>query len=291
MRGSAVHILSIQSWVAYGHVGNASAVFPLQRLGAEVSAINTVEFSNHPGYGAHTGEVVPAARVRALLDGLTGRGAFQHCDGLLSGYLGEAATGAVVLEAASRLKAANPKAIWCCDPVIGDEGPGIYVRAGIADFFRDQAAGQADLLTPNHFELKCLTGLSCATLAETKVAIGTLRARMPQTGPRVVLVTSLRTQDTPAAQTDCLVGDGEGFALLRTPILPIEANGAGDALAAVFLFHILAGHSPRTALEKAANSLHGVLSKTCAAGSRELLLIAAQGEFLNPSSRFRSENC
>ena len=291
MRGGTVHILSIQSWVAYGHVGNASAVFPLQRLGAEVSAINTVEFSNHPGYGAHTGDIVPAARVRALLDGLTGRGVLRHCDGLLSGYLGEAATGAVVLEAALRMKAANPQALWCCDPVIGDEGPGIYVRPGIADFFRDEAASRADLLTPNHFELKCLSGLASSTLPEAKAAINALRSRMPQTGPRVVLVTSLRTQDTPAAQIDCLVGDADGFARLRAPILPIQANGAGDALAATFLFHMLDGHSPRTALEKAANSIHGVLSRTCAAGSRELLLVAAQDEFLSPSNRFRCENC
>jgi pyridoxine kinase len=291
MRGRIVHILSIQSWVAYGHVGNASAVFPLQRLGAEVSAINTVEFSNHPGYGAFTGEVVPAARVQALLNGLTARGALQTCDALLSGYLGEAATGAVVLEAASRLKATNPDAIWCCDPVIGDEGPGIYVRPGIADFFRDQAAGQADLLTPNHFELKCLTGQPCGTLAEAKAAIRALQAHMPSAGPRAVLVTSLRTEDTPATHTDCLVADTGGFALLRTPILPIAANGAGDALAAVFLFHVLAGRAPRTALENAANSVHGVLSRTCAAASRELLLVAAQDEFINPSNRFRTETC
>ena len=286
-----MHILSIQSWVAYGHVGNASAVFPLQRLGAEVSAINTVEFSNHPGYGAFTGAIVPAARVRALLDGLAGRAVLQKCDGLLTGYLGEADTGDVVVEAASRLKAANPRAIWCCDPVIGDDGPGIYVRPGIADFFREQAAAGADLLTPNHFELKCLTGLACGTLPEAKEAVTALLARMPHTGPRAVLVTSLRTQETPAGHIDCLVGDAGGFALLRTPILPIAANGAGDLLAALFLFHVLSGQTPRSALEKSGNSVHGVLSKTCSAGCRELLLVAAQDEFLNPSSGFRTENC
>jgi pyridoxine kinase len=286
-----VHILSIQSWVAYGHVGNASAVFPLQRLGAEVSAINTVEFSNHPGYGAHTGEVVPAARIQALLDGLTARGALRHCDALLSGYLGEAQTGQVVLQAASRLKSANPDALWCCDPVIGDDGPGIYVRPGIADFFRDQAVPAADLLTPNVFELKCLTGLPCTTLAACKTAIRALQARMPQNGRRIVLVTSLRTEDTQAAQIDCLVGDPEHFARLRTPMLPIEANGAGDALAALFLFHILAGRPPRIALETAASAVHGVLKRSCAASSRELLLVQAQEEFLNPSSRFRTEIC
>ncbi len=286
-----MHILSIQSWVAYGHVGNAAAVFPLQRLGAEVSVINTVAFSNHPGYGAFTGEVIPAERVKTLLDGLTERGALRNCDALLSGYLGEAGTGTVLLEAAIRLKAANPRALWCCDPVIGDEGTGIYVRPGIADFFRDQAVHQADLLTPNHFELKSLTGLPCGTLSEAKSAIGLLQSRMPETGPRIVLVTSLQTADTAEDEIDCLVGDATGFARLRVPKLPIAANGAGDALAALFLFHILAGHSARVAMAKAASSVHAVLSATCAAGARELFLVAAQDELSSPTRMFQAQAC
>ena len=286
-----MHILSIQSWVAYGHVGNAAAVFPLQRLGAEVSAINTVEFSNHPGYGAFTGEIVPAARVRTLLDGLTDRGVLRNCDALLSGYLGEAATGAVLLEAAARLKLANPSALWCCDPVIGDEGTGIYVRPGIADFFRDQAVPRADLLTPNHFELKCLTGMPCDTLAEAKTAIRTLQSRMPPSGPRVVLVTSLQTAETADNEIDCLVGDATGFARLGVAKLPIAANGAGDALAALFLFHMLAGDAARVAMETAVASIHGVLRATCNAGARELLLIAAQEELCKPSSMFHAKTC
>ncbi len=286
-----MHILSIQSWVAYGHVGNAAAVFALQRMGAEVSAINTVEFSNHPGYGAFTGEIVPAARVRTLLDGLTERGALQSCDALLSGYLGEAATGAVLLDAADRLKAANPRALWCCDPVIGDEGTGIYVRPGIADFFRDQAVPHADLLTPNHFELKCLTEHPCDTREEAKTAMRSLQSRMRPSGPRVVLVTSLQTAETAENEIDCLVGDASGFARLSVPRLPIAANGAGDALAALFLFHMLAGRSARMAMEKAAASIHAVLSATCSAGARELRLIAAQEELCNPSRMFQAEAC
>ncbi len=286
-----MHILSIQSSVAYGHVGNAAAVFPLQRLGAEVSAINTVEFSNHPGYGAHTGETVPPARVAALLDGLAERGVLSNCDALLSGYLGDPGTGPVVLAAAARLKAANPHALWCCDPVIGDEGPGIYVRPGIAGFFRDQAVPAADLLTPNHFELRNLTARPCDTLEETKAATHALQARMPASGPRTILVTSLRTADTPADALDCLVTHAHGLARLRVPKLPIAASGAGDALAALFLFHILDGAPPPAALEKAASAIHGVLSATVSAGSREMRLIAAQEEFAHPSRHFRAETC
>ncbi len=287
-----MHILSIQSWVTYGHVGNASAVFPLQRLGADVSTINTVVFSNHPGYGAHTGEIIPPASIRALLDGMEALGVTKTCDALLSGYLGHPETGTVVLEAAVRLKQANPGALWCCDPVIGDEAPGIYVRPGIVEFFRDRAVGQADLLTPNHFELKCLTGLPCRTIAETCEAMAALQARMPVSGPRIVLVTSVRTEDTPQDAIDCLVAaGGKGFSRVRVPLLPIAVNGAGDAMAALFLFHTLARGDERLALEMAASSIHGLLTRTCESGARELRIVAAQGEFVRPSVRFTAESC
>jgi pyridoxine kinase len=281
-----MHILSIQSSVAYGHVGNAAAVFPLQRLGAEVTAINTVAFSNHPGYGAFTGDIVKPETVQALLNGVAARGALTTCDALLSGYLGDAATGAVILDAATRLRSANPKALWCCDPVIGDDAPGIYVRPGVAEFFRNQAVPAADLLTPNRFELACLTGLPCDTLADVRSALCAVRSAMRAAGPRAVLVTSVHTQDTPGEAIDCLAAGREGVFRLRTPKLPITVNGAGDAMAALFLFHVLATGDVRQALEKSAASIHGLVSRTSLAGSRELLIAAAQNEFVCPASHF-----
>jgi pyridoxine kinase len=281
-----MHILSIQSSVAYGHVGNEAAVFPLQRLGAEVTAINTVAFSNHPGYGAFTGEIVKPEKVQALLDGVAARGVLNTCDALLSGYLGDAHTGAVILDAATRLRIANRKALWCCDPVIGDDAPGVYVRPGVAEFFRNQAVPAADLLTPNRFELACLTGLPCETTAEVRSALGALRAAMRADGPRTVLVTSVHAHDTPEDAIDCLAAGREGVFRLRTPKLPITVNGAGDAMAALFLFHVLTTDDVRQALETSAASIHGLVSRTCQAGSRELLLVAAQDEFVSPSSHF-----
>ncbi len=281
-----MHILSIQSSVAYGHVGNASAVFPLQRLGADVTAINTVAFSNHPGYGAFTGQSFAPSAIRDLVDGVAALGVLAGCDALLSGYLGDPGNGPVVLEAAWRLRGANPKAVWCCDPVIGDQQPGIYVRPGIADFFRDEAVPCADILTPNHFELQCLTALPCETLAEVRQAVAALQARMRPDGPRTVLVTSLITAETPAGAIDCLAAGADGVHRLRTPKLPIALNGAGDAMAAMFLFHFLASGTARRALEKSACSIHGLLTRTLEAGSRELLLVAAQEEFINPSNAF-----
>lgn len=266
-------------------------MFPLQRLGAEVWAVNTVQFSNHPGYGAFAGEVFAPSNLRALLNAIADRGVLPGCDALLSGYIGDAGTGDVILEAAGRLRAANPRAIWCCDPVIGDFAPGIYVRPGVPEFFRDRAIPQADLLTPNQFELQCLTGLPCNTLAQVRVAIAALQARMPETGPRTVLVTSLRVEDTPADALECVAGAGGHLHRVRVKLLPIAVNGAGDAMAALFLFHMLATGEAARALEAAASSIHGLLTHTLAAGSRELCLVAAQEEFVRPSTVFLSEEC
>ncbi len=286
-----MNILSIQSAVAYGHVGNSSAVFPLQRLGAEVWPIDTVQFSNHPGYGAHAGSVTPPETIRALIDGVEARGVLRGCDALLTGYVGDPGTGACLLHAADRMRRANPRALWCCDPVTGDDGPGVYVRPGIAAFFRDHAAPQADILTPNQFELGQLSGLPCHTLAQAKQAVASLQARMPAGGPRAVLVTSLCTEETPPDALDLLGAGPGGFHRLRTPRLPIAANGAGDAIAALFLFHLLRTGQARLAMEEAASAVHGLLNRTLAAGSRELLLVAAQDQFVKPDVAFFSQPC
>lgn len=275
-------ILSIQSWVAYGHVGNASAMFPLQRLGAEVWAINTVQFSNHTGYGAWRGQVFDAQLIRDCVEGIAERGALPRCDAVLSGYMGSAAIGQAILDAAARVKAANPRAIWCCDPVIGDVDRGIYVREGIPEFFRDHALPAAEIATPNQFELEWLTGGAIATLADAKRAIAALRAR----GPRRVLLTSLRIEDTPADAIEMLAGEAGGFWRVRMPLLPVSVNGAGDAIAALFLFHTLAGRDVAEALAASASSIHGVLAATAAARAREIQTVAAQEEFVRPSHVF-----
>lgn len=284
---AAVNILSIQSWVAYGHVGNASAIFPLQRLGAEVWAVHTVQFSNHPGHGRFRGQVLPPGLIRDCVAGIAEIGQLARCDAVLSGYVGDAGTGEAILDAASRVKAANPRALWCCDPVMGDEGPGLYVRAGIPEFFRDRALPRADIATPNRFELEWLTGAPVATLDAAKAAI----ARLQAMGPRCVLLTSARTEETPADAVDLLAAEGGAVWRLRTPRLPVAVSGAGDAIAALFLFHRLSSGSARLALERAAAALHGVLRRTAEAGARELQLVAAQEEIVAPRQGFAAEPC
>jgi pyridoxine kinase len=164
-------ILSIQSWVAFGHVGNAAAVFPLQRLGFEVSAIHTVQFSNHTGYGAWTGQVYDPSSIGDLLTGIEARGALLGFAAVLSGYMGSAGTIDAVLGAVARVRVLNPDVLYCCDPVMGDVGRGVFVRPEIPEAMR-LAVAQADMLTPNQFELELLTGRTSATLERSLEAVG-----------------------------------------------------------------------------------------------------------------------
>ena len=280
-----MNILSIQSHVAYGHVGNAAATFPMQRLGHEVWPIHTVQFSNHTGYGSWTGRVFDGQAVEELLDGIAARGVLPGCDGVLSGYMGSADIGQAILSAVARVRAANGRTLYCCDPVIGDVGRGVFVRPGIAEFMRDHAVPAADVATPNQFELDFLTGRSTGSSAEARAAVADLH----RLGPATVLVTSLHTEDTPAGCVDMAAGEGGELWRLRTPELDIAVNGAGDAVAALFLVHRLETGSARLALERAGSSVFGLLARTAEAGSREILTVAAQEEFVAPSRLFRAE--
>src|SRR3954470_6423166 len=126
-RGSMSTVLSVQSRVAYGHVGNAASVFPLQRLGIEAWALDTVAFSNHTGHGKWRGSAVAAAEIATLFEGIAELGVLPQIDAVLSGYLGDAATGPVLLDIVDGVRRANPRALFCCDPVIGDIDTGSYV--------------------------------------------------------------------------------------------------------------------------------------------------------------------
>ncbi|HEY0183999.1 MAG TPA: pyridoxal kinase PdxY [Rhodopila sp.] len=286
-----MNILSIQSWVAYGHVGNASAVFPLQRLGAEVWAINTVQFSNHTGYGEWKGAVYSGQSVRDLVDGIAARGALNRCDAVLSGYVGGADIGEAIMHAVASTRRANPAALYCCDPVIGDTDTGVYVRPGIEEFLRSQALPAADIATPNRFEIERLTGLDCATLHGAKQAVLRLRSMLHASGPACVLLTSLETEETPDGHIDMMTFEDGAFHLLRTPRLKLSVNGAGDAIAALFLFHRLRSGNAVAALEAAGSSVFGLLRRTQEAGSREIVTVAAQDEFVAPTRRFSALPC
>jgi pyridoxine kinase len=280
-----MNILSIQSHVAYGHVGNTSAVFPMQRLGVEVWAIHTVQFSNHTGYGAWKGRVFDGPAIEELVEGIADRGVLPRCDGVLSGYMGSADIGNAILSTVARVREANPQALYCCDPVIGDVGRGVFVRAGIPEFMRDQAVPAADIVTPNQFELEYLSGLATDSVRGLKDAVAAVHGL----GPKVVLVTSVHGRDTPDEAIDLVAGEGGRFWRVRTPRLDVAVNGAGDAIAALFFVHYARSRSAAVALAEAAASTYGLLRRTAEAGSREILTVAAQDEFVNPTRRFPAQ--
>src|SRR3954463_10952422 len=280
-----MNILSIQSHVAFGHVGNAAATFPLQRIGVEVWPIHTVQFSNHTGCGAWTGRVFEALLITELVDGIAQRGVLGQCDGVLSGYMGSAETGAAILDAIARVRAANPRARYCCDPVIGDVGRDVFVRPGIPEFMREHAVPAADVVTPNQFELDHLTSRTSGTRRDALAAIDALHA----IGPKAIMVTSLHTDETPLDAIDLVASDTSGCFRLRTPKLPISVNGAGDAIAALFFAHYLRTGSAAEALSRATSATFGILRRTAAANAREILLVEAQDELVNPGMNFRAE--
>ena len=272
-------VLSVQSRVAYGHVGNAASVFPLQRLGIEAWALDTVAFSNHTGHGRWRGSVVPAAEIASLFEGIAALGVLPHIDAVLSGYLGDAATGPVLLDIVEQIRGANPQALFCCDPVIGDVETGSYVTAGIAEFFRDRALALADIVTPNHFELEYLTGAPIASLAEAANAAAALRAQ----GPGIVLVTSLGAAPD---HVTMLAAGPAGVWTVETPRLPVVLNGCGDVTAALFLAHLLRGATLSDALALTASAIFAVIETTVRLDRYELALVAAQDELLSPPRRF-----
>jgi pyridoxine kinase len=247
--------------------------------------IHTVQFSNHTGYGAWKGRVFDGPAIEELVDGIADRGVLPRCDGVLSGYMGSADIGNAILSAVSRVRTANPESLYCCDPVIGDVGRGVFVRPGIPEFMRDQAVPEADIITPNQFELDFLSGIVTDTLSSVKEAVSAVHLL----GPKVVLVTSLQSRETPADAVDLLAGEGSRFWRVRTPKLSLSVNGAGDAIAALFFVHYAKSRSAAQALGEASASIYGLLKRTEEAGAREILTVAAQDEFVAPSRRFDVE--
>jgi pyridoxine kinase len=280
-----MNLLSIQSHVVFGHVGNSAAVFALQRMGVEVWPIHTVQFSNHTGYGHWQGRVFDADLIRELVAGLEGRDILGECDGVLSGYVGGADIGEAILDAVTTVRRANPAARYCCDPVIGDLGRGIFVREGVPEFIKEKAVPAANIVTPNQFELDYLAGCLSKTLADALAAIKAVH----ELGPAAILVTSLHVADTPEDSVDLIASDKTGRYRLRTPRLPLAANGAGDAIAALFFAHYLHSGKIDQALSSATSALFGMLAKTAEMGESEIQIIAAQQEIVDPTRVFEAE--
>lgn len=274
--------MSIQSSVAYGHVGNSAATFPLMRRGFEVWPVLTVHFSNHTGYASWRGPMMTAQDVRDVITGIDERGVLGHCDAILSGYQGAAEVSEAILAAVELIKERNPDAVYCCDPVIGDDDRGVYVEPALPELIRSRVLPAAQIITPNQFELELLTGTRITSLDDVLAAAGRARA----IGPETVLVTSVRHRGTAEDQVEMVVVTGDGAWSVSTPRLAQNFTGTGDLTAAMFLAGLLETGDPDQALAGTAAIVHGILRSTHAAGQAELQLVAAQDEIVAPSRRF-----
>nr|MBS1899665.1 pyridoxal kinase PdxY [Actinomycetota bacterium] len=275
-------VLSIQSAVAYGHVGNSAAVFPLQRIGVEVLPVYTVNFSNHTGYGAWRGPMIAPDDVREVITGIEERDVLGEIDAVLSGYQGGEGIGDVIVDAVARVKAANPNAVYACDPVMGNAKSGCFVAPAIPVLLRDKVVPVADIITPNQFELGFLTGTEPDTLESTLSSVDAARAM----GPNTVLVTSVERPDREEGTIEMLAVDAKGAWLVATPHLPMKANGSGDVTAALFTAHYVETKDAKTALERTVSSVYELLRLTLESGARELQLIRAQEFYANPPLQF-----
>lgn len=265
---AAMNILSLQSEVVYGHVGQGAARFSLQRLGHEVWAIPTVLLSSHAAYSRVEGETVAPERMQRLVEGLSANGWLSQCNAVLSGYLGAPGQAEIVADAVLRVKRAN-SALYCLDPVIGDNGR-VYVKSGVAETIARALLPLADIVTPNAFELVQLSGFPVRSRDEARAAIARL-------GRPLVAATSIPDGTD---RIGVLAATREEAWFASVPHLGEVPHGAGDLFAALFLAARLSGAGLRDALALSTASVHHVLSKS--RGYNELRLIAEQDALANP---------
>jgi len=269
-------ILSIQSRVAYGYVGNAAAVPALQRLGHRVWPVETTMLSNHLGYATHGGRILQAEEVSGVLEALARLGLFSRLDALLTGFLGAAADAAA--DAARSLRQANPALVYCLDPVMGERKGGLYVRAATAEAIAARLVPEADILLPNAFELDRLASGRTRTLADIREAAARLGSRArPGT---IVVATGLDREDGPAGQVETLAVGPAGIWLAEVPRLDVPAHGGGDLFSALFLGHYLKCPDLPSALARAMDSTHAVFSASI--GREELALVESLEQLARP---------
>jgi pyridoxine kinase len=279
-------VISIQSQVAYGHVGNSAAVFPMQMHGIDVIAVPTTLLSNRPGYPTIRGRVLDAQLVADLLLGVEERGAVDTCQVILSGYLGSPEIAAVVADFVQRAKARNPALLYCCDPVLGDRDRGLFVQADIPALLRDRLCPLADIITPNHFEFEWLCGVKAATTEQVIAQAQALLAR----GPSTIVVTSAELSDTPDGEIETLAVERskEGFKAwrVRTPKLPISPSGTGDLFASLFVSARVRENDTPDALGHAASAIFAVLERTAISGTEEMRIVESAELLARPKRRF-----
>lgn len=278
---SVPSVLSFQSQVVSGRVGNSVAAFVLQRLGVRVLPVATATLSNHPGAGAPAGGPTDPADLRAIIDGLDRTGALEQVDAVLTGYMGSAENAGIVDDTIGLIQELWGPVLVVCDPVIGDTDTGVFVADGVETVIAEQLVPSADVIVPNGFELVRLTG----NQPETLDAIATQASGLLDTGPSAVIVTSaMETGDT----VSTLVVLDHETCRIDTPALPFRRrpDGAGDLFAAVFTAHLVTGADFLAAASRAAEVTHAILAATAASGAPDLQTVEHQDLLTDPGISF-----
>ncbi|MEJ5022902.1 pyridoxal kinase [Ochrobactrum vermis] len=260
------HVISIQSQVVYGHVGNSAAVFPLQVKGWEVAAIPTVLLSNNPHYPTTHGKVLEADLVAELLQGLEERGCVDTARVLVTGYLGSVENGELISEFVARAVERNPNLIYVCDPVMGDDDLGLYVKEGLIDTFRQHLTPMASVITPNQYELELLAGHKARSAEGVSAAVRILSER----GVRGAAVTGCVLDDTEPGFVETVIWSNGGLTRIPVQRLPIRPTGTGDLFTALLVAKLCEGIALAEAGIAATEEIRAVLERTHADASREM---------------------
>ncbi|PSV27711.1 pyridoxal kinase [Photobacterium sp. GB-27] len=276
-------ILSIQSHVVYGHAGNSSAVFPMQRMGFEVWPLNTVQFSNHTQYKeGWTGKAFSGDDISELVAGIESIDQLKNCEAVLTGYQGSAAQCLAIIDTVKKVKQQNPNAIYICDPVMGDPEKGCIVADGIAEYLINDVMPIADAIVPNQFELSQFVGMEIHNLADAVTAC----QKALTMGPKMVLVKHLHSISDD--KFTMMLATQKGCFLAQRPHLKFDKQpvGVGDLISSLFTAGLLKDWTPEQAFEHAHNACYAVLKETHKRGEWELQTIAAQDEIVSPSEIF-----
>ena len=275
-------VLTIQSRVASGYVGNSAAVPCLQQFGLDCIEIDTVHLSNHPAHGSHRGRRVPAGDVTDLLNGVAERGLLRTVDVVHSGYLGATDNGPVVLDTVDAVKRAAPMTPYCLDPVMGDNGT-LYVEQDLVTFFRTKALPAADLVLPNLFEAECLLGRPLSGVDDAVAAARALHDK----GPARVVVTGV---ESPSGLMTVGV-DGPEIWCVETPRVDVASSGAGDVFAALILGCLFGRKTGfNTALEVACGFVFELLTTTKAFGKSDIALVQSLHLVADFTSSFKAKS-
>ncbi|CAH1799237.1 unnamed protein product [Owenia fusiformis] len=252
-------VLSIQSHVVHGYVGNKSATFPLQVLGFEVDTINSVQFSNHTGYMSFKGQVLNEAELGDLFEGLISNNIHQYTH-LLTGYIGSKSFLLKIKDVVKQLKEVNPSLIYVCDPVMGDHGK-MYVPQELLPIYREEIIPLADIVTPNQFEAEILTGQEISTEAEARNAMTCLHNKGVST---VVISSSDLGDEKVLIGLGSTIKNGSSAAIrMEIPRLPADFTGTGDLFASLLLAHMYFNQSNiKVACEKVISTMQCVLCRT-----------------------------